>query len=166
MSNQNRHIQRCTPRLCIHLYKRKSMIRQKQNRIRFRACGLSFSLLLDFTDLKMITEATGAFESNTSLMTEEMTDIEPTPLSPWEDDYAINTFFLVCTILMLFVGTIGNVLVIGKFWYFAGVYLGLWESMDFNLISWWEGWAGWFLFLVFFFSLLYFIIGITHLTQW
>ena len=63
----------------------------------------------------MITEATGTLESNASAITEEMTDNEATPLSPWQDDHAINTFFLVCTILMLFIGTIGNVLVIGKF---------------------------------------------------
>ncbi|XP_072029375.1 melatonin receptor type 1B-B-like [Amphiura filiformis] len=40
--------------------------------------------------------------------------IQSTPFSPWADDYGINTFFLVCTILMLFVGTVGNILVIGS----------------------------------------------------
>ena len=59
---------------------------------------------------------TSSFPNNTTLITEETIDIKTTPLSPWEDDYVVNTFFLLCIILMFFIGTVGNVLIIGK-WY-------------------------------------------------
>lgn len=41
--------------------------------------------------------------------------VDTTPYSPWANDHVVNTFFLICTIAMFFVGTIGNLLVIGLY---------------------------------------------------